>query len=192
MEPLVFKPDRSRSAARRIFGGVLAIGGGGLGCLLLLLGLFLSPVFLGAAKSNHGALWGLMLPAAGLLFLIVFVTFGAVLAFTGAQDCVRLNAESIALTSGKVTTTLSFPDIASLGSTFVWDSPRAGHWALIISAHSGRVIELGIAQGAYLAIFDVKPILTQLLPRLAATVPIDPLIRGYAATGRISTGERAG
>ena len=102
MEPLIFKPDRSRSAARRIFGAVLAIGGGGLGCLLLVLGIFLSGAFLEAAKSNRGALWGLMLPASGLLFLIVFVTFGAVLVFTGARDSVRLSAESIALTSGKL------------------------------------------------------------------------------------------
>lgn len=185
MEPLVFKPDRSRNAARRIFGGVLAIGGGGLGCLFLLVGLFLSLVFLGAAKSNRGALWGLMVPAAGLLFLIVFVAFGAVLAFTGAGDSVRLSAESIAVASGKVTTTLSLRDIASLGSKFVWDSPRMGHWALIISAYSGGTIELGIAQGAYLAIFDVRPILGRLVPRLAATVQIDPRIREYAATGRI-------
>jgi hypothetical protein len=188
MEPLIFKPDRSRFAARRIFGAVLAIGGGGLGCLFLLLGLFLSPVILGAAKSNNGALWGLMLPASGLLFTIVFIAFGAIFVFTGAGDSVRLNAGSIAVTSGKVTTTLSLADIASLGSTFVWDSPRAGHWSLIISSHSGSTIELGIAQGAYLAIFDVRPILTQLLPRLSATVQIDPRIRGYAATGIVSAG----
>lgn len=119
MEPLVFKPDRSRNAARRIFGGVLAIGGGGLGGLLLLVGL----------------LWGLMVPAAGLLFLVVFVAFGAVLAFAGAGDAVRLSAESIAVTSGKVTTTVSLRDIASLGSKLVLDSPRMGHRALPPGCH---------------------------------------------------------
>jgi hypothetical protein len=60
-----------------------------------------------------------------------------------------------------------------------------GHWALIISAHSGGTIELGIAQGAYLATFDVRPILAHLVPRLAATVQIDPRIREYATTGKL-------
>ena len=168
---------------RRSVGGVLAIGGGGLGCLLLLIGLFLLPAFLRAAKSNPGALWGLMVPISGLLFLVVFVGFGAVLAFKGSGDCVRIGAGAIAVTSGKITTTLSLADIASLGSTLVRDSPRTGHWALIISAHSGATIELGIAQCGYLAIFDVQPILAQLISRLAATVRIDPVIRGYATSG---------
>jgi hypothetical protein len=183
MEPRVFKPNPARFTARRIFGGVLAVGGGGLGCLLLLIGLFLLPALLRAAKSNPGALWGLMVPISGLLFLVVFVGFGAVLAFKGSGDCVRLGPEAIAVTNGKVTTTLSLADINSLGSMFVRDSPRAGHWALVIAAGSGATIELGIAQCGYLAIFDVRPILAQLIPRLAATVRIDPVIRGYATSG---------
>jgi hypothetical protein len=191
MAPLVFKPDRSRFAARRIFGGVLAVGGGGFGCVLLVIGVVLTPVFLGAAKSNHGALWGLMLPFSGLLFVIVFCAFGAVLAFQGAGDRVRLDDRSIAVTSGKRTTAISLSDIAGLGSRFICESPRTGHWALIITGSSGATIELSIGREGYLALFDVQAILTQLFPLLPATVQIDPVIRAYAATGRIFPGLRA-
>ena len=183
MEPVVFKPDRSRNAARRIFGGVLGIGGGGLGCLFFLAGLFMIPVALDGAKTNKGALWLLMIPIAGLLFMLVFAGFGAVLVFTGASDRIVVSAEAITHKSGKATMTLSFQEIASLDTTWVWDSPKAGHWALVISAHSGGRIELGIAQGAYLAFFDVQAILKALLPLLPATVQIAPRIQAYASTG---------
>jgi hypothetical protein len=185
MEPLVFKPDRSRNSARRIFGGVIDVSGGGLGCLVFLAGLFMIPVAVEGAKANRGALWLLMLPAAGLLLLLVFSAFGAVLAFTGAADRIVLSAEAITHQSGKATTRLSLHEITKLGATWVRDAPRVGHWELVISANSGGRIALGIAQGAYLAIFDVQAILKALLPLLPGTVEINPRIQAYASTGRV-------
>lgn len=185
MEPLIFKPDRSRNTARRVFGTAIGLGGGGLGCAFLLIGLLLIPVALEGAKTNKGALWLFMVPAAGLLFILVFGGFAIVLWRTGASECVVLSAEAIALDSGKAATTLYLHEIASLSVTWVWDSPRVAHRALVITAQSGGRIELGIAQGAYLAIFDVRPILKALLPLLPVTVQIDPRIQTYAATGRM-------
>lgn len=191
MDPLIFKPDRSRNTARRVFGTTLALGGGGLGCAFLLIGLLLIPVALEGAKTNKGALWLFMVPAAGLLFILVFGGFGVVLWRTGASESVVLSAEAIVLDTGKAATTLYLHEIASLDATWVWDSPRAGHWALVISAQSGGRIELGIAQGAYLAIFDVRPILRALLPLLSPTVQIDPRIQAYATTGSMQAETRS-
>jgi hypothetical protein len=183
MEPLVFKPDRSRTAARRVFGTVIGIGGGGLGCLLLLAGLFMIPVALEGAKTNKGALWLLMFPVAGLLFLVVSSLFGAMLWSTGARDRIVVDADAITSRSGKATTRLPLNEVASLSAAWVRDSPRAGHWALVMSTHAGNRIDLGLAQAGYLAIFDAQAILTALLPRLDAAVQIDPRIRAYASTG---------
>jgi hypothetical protein len=183
MEPLVFEPDRSRTAARRVFGSVIGIGGGGMGCLLLLAGLFMIPVALEGAKTNTGALWLLMFPVAGLLFLVVGSLFGGMLWSTGAGERIVVDAEAITRRSGKATTRLPFREIASLNAIWVRDSPRAGHWVLVISTRSGDRIDLGLAQDGYLAVFDVQAILAALLPRLSATAQIDPRIRAYASTG---------
>jgi hypothetical protein len=180
----VFKPAASRLAARRIFGAVLAVAGLVLGGLLLAVGLLLTPVFLEAAKTNHGALWGLMVPGAGRLLLVGLGGGGALLALIGTGDRVRLNAESIAVTRRGVTTTLALRDITAVGASFVRDTPRVGHWELVITADSGGRIDLGIAHAGYLAIFDVQPILNALLSRLPAGVQVDERVRQYAATGQ--------
>ncbi len=192
MEPLVFEPDRSRTAARRVFGSVIGIGGGGLGCLLLLAGVFMVPVALEGAKTNTGALWLLVFPVAGLLFLAVSSLFGARLWSTGAGDRVVVDAQAITRRSGTATTRLALREVASLSAIWVRDSPRAGHWALVISSGSGDRIDLGLAQVGYLAIFDVQAILAALLPRLGATAQVDPRIRAYASTGTMQTTTPAG
>ncbi len=184
---MVFKPSASRTGARRIFGVIIAGGGLLLGGAVLLVGLLLLPAIFEGAKTNPAALWGLMLPVGGLLFVIVFGGVGAVLFFAGVGQEVRLTGESIALVSRTGTTTLQFAQITSVGARFVRDSPTAGHWAMVVDASSGRRIELGLAQGAYLAMFDVQPIVNALLPRLPAGVLVDERVRKYAATGLAPT-----
>jgi hypothetical protein len=181
---LVFKPAAPQAAARRIFGAVMAGGGLLLGGILLLAGVLFLPAILEGAKTNPAALWGLVVPGAGLLFVIVFAGVGGLLIFAGAGREVRLTAGAMTLKRRRATTTLALADIASIGAVFVRDSPRVGHWAAVIRAVSGGTIELGIPQGAYLAMFDARPILVALLPRLPAAADVDARIRHYAATGQ--------
>jgi hypothetical protein len=166
-----------------VFGGVIGIGGGCLGCLLLLAGLFMIPVALEGARTNKGALWLLVFPVAGLLFLVVTSLFGAKLWSAGASDRVVVDAEAITCQCGKTTTRLLLTEVATVSAAWVRDSPRAGHWTLAMATHAGDRIDLGLAQAGYLAIFDTQAILAALLPRLDANVQIDPRIRAYASTG---------
>lgn len=186
MPTITYKPNSGRLLGRRILGGVLAVGGGGLGLLIFLAGLLAIPLFLEAANSQKGSrLWGLMLPLTGLVFVIVFVGAGALLAFSHTGDRVQLTSDSLIYAQRKISTTLPLPEIIRVQSKFIRNPRGAGHWALSISGRSGDSIELDIAQPGYLATFDVMPIAKELLPRLPAAAEIDPRVRGYAATGQI-------
>ncbi len=182
---LVFKPAASTTAARRIFGGIMAVGGLLLGGIFLLVGLLLLPAIFEGAKSNPAALWGLMFPGAGLLFMVVFAGIGGLLVFAGTGQEVRLTPATISLKKRRRTTTLQLAEIVGIGVSFVRDSPRAGHWAAVIRVASGATIEVGIPQGAYLAMFDARPILLALLPRLPASADVDTRLRQYVATGQV-------
>lgn len=184
MATITYKPNPGRLRGRRILGGVLAVGGGCLGCLLFLGGLLMLPLFL--ENAHRGArLWGFMFPLTGLAFLIVFVGAGVLVGFRHAGDRVHLTSDSIIYAQGKISTTLPLPEIIRLQAKFIRNPRGAGHWALSISGRSGDSIELDIGQPGYLATFDVMPIAQELLPRLPAAAEIDPRIRGYAATGQM-------
>ncbi len=193
MEPvtfkLTFKPNPGRLTAQRVIGLALAVGGGGLGCCFLLVGVLLLPVLLNAESTSGGsALWGLVFPVAGLLFLVFFVGMGAALALSHTGELVQLTAGSIVHAQGKSSTALPLTEITNLQVRYAPGYRTPGHWVLVISGQSGQLIELDIPQPGYLAAFDVLPILRELLPRLPCTVRIDPRVQGYAATGQMRFG----
>ncbi len=186
MSTVTYKPNPGRLLGRRIFGAVLALGGGGLGLVILLGGILTLPLFLEADKAHPGArLWGFLFPLVGLVFLMGFVGAGVMVAFRHARDRVHLTSDSIVYARSKTRTTLPLPEISRVQGKFVRNPRVPGHWVLSISGRSGDSIELDIGQQGYLAMFDVMPIAKELLPRLPASAEIDPRIRDYAATGQV-------
>jgi hypothetical protein len=187
METTTYKPHSGRLGMRRIIGGAFALFGGGMGCLFFLGGILILLLMLGSETAPQEALPVTLLFACGGPGLgVVFAVIGAIVGFSGGNEQVQLTAEALAYTQGKTTTTLYLSEIAHLeGKWRPGTRAGTGHWALVITDQYGDAIELDIPQGAYLATFDVAPILRDLLSRLPATAQIEPRVQNYVTTGRM-------
>ncbi|GAB4430504.1 MAG: hypothetical protein Fur0044_28190 [Anaerolineae bacterium] len=178
VKTLVYKPAPDRLQTRQIWGAWVALSGGGLGCLVFLLGLLLF-------KATANWLLGLTISAGALMGAVAFISDGLSLALSGRRDEVQLRPDALAYTHGPRATILPLAEITRLESRWAQGWRGRGHWALVIVDRFGQAIELDIPCGHSPAPFEVRPLLRDLFSRLPGPVEVDLRLQNYVATGQM-------
>ena len=188
METLVFKPNPRHTALWQIGGLLFAGAGCTFMCLFGLMTAFMLTI--GAEKAatadSNPSSTALMF-SAGICLGVVFVVAGLFLTFRPRKERLTLTPEALVIFNGKTETRLPLVEITSLQAVRRVDSPGSpAHWGVRIESRFERPVELDISSRGFLAQFDMQPVLQNLLPRLPDEVQVDPRLKTYAETGKIS------
>ncbi|MCK6627874.1 MAG: hypothetical protein L6R45_22190 [Anaerolineae bacterium] len=178
LSTVVYKPTPDRLRTRQVWGAFLALSGGGLGCLVFLLGLLL-------LKTTENWVLGVTISAGALMGAVAFISDGLSLALSGRRDVVQLTPDALTYTHGPRAIILPLAEITRLESRWAQGRRGRGHWALVIMDRFGRAIELDIPYGRSPAPFEVRPLLRDLFSRLPGPVEVDLRLQNYVATGQM-------
>lgn len=178
VKTLVYKPTPERLRTRQIWGAWVALSGGGLGCLVFVLGLLL-------LKTTENWVLGMTISAGALMGAVAFISDGLSLALSGHRDVVQLTPDALTYTHGQSATIVPLAEIIRLESRWAQGRRGRGHWALVIMDRFGQAIELDIPYGCSLASFEVRPLLRDLFSRLPGRVEVDLRLQNYVATGQM-------
>jgi len=198
MDTITYQPNPEWLKAAREVGSTFALGGGGTGCAVLLLGALLIGASLFLEISPGVQLFGLVILIVGMFVILGAITMWVLLLRSAGNENqeIQLTPESIVHKDGLETTRLNLVEIRTLKYTY-----EPGHWrgkalqrrwrpdrfAFTIVDRAGKRIALDIAYEEYLAPFEVRAIMRELLPRLPSTTRIDAHIRHYVETGELHT-----
>lgn len=142
-----------------------------------------------------------MLPSFGLtilVFIIVLARVGLSFIMSGAsalkerstgKEWVALSQDTFTYNAAPGETMMRLADIVGLEG--FWTPPdeasadghsRPGYWTFIVSDRQNQAISFKVGQEKDL--FDARPIFTDLLARLPATLPVHPYLADYVQTGQ--------
>lgn len=189
----IYFPDPRREHARRTMGGFLIIAGGGLGCLFLVIGLLVGPLYSANVAQDPLAevIPGYLFPCLALVFGLGSAGLGVWLIRRPHRGWLELTEDELVLISGRQSTALRLVDIERL-SIVPKDSQTGrvpsglGSWLVHIEDRADQAINLAIGEPGHLATYDVVPILRDLLPRLPATTVVDDQVFHFLETGRVT------
>lgn len=185
MEALVFKPRPDAIRFQRLFGGFFVVIGAIVGLAFVVFGTLFVLLFGAAGQTPLPSLLLMsLLPVCGGGMGVVFVAVGLLIALSGTNQEVQITLDALLHRRGKKIVAMPYEAVARVYAQ--WRSgQKSGHWAMIVEDAAGVQIELGIGRRGYLALFDVLPVVRELLPRLSSRTEIDPRIREYADTGQM-------
>ncbi len=186
METQYFSPRSSTLIARRAFGAFFAVGGAVFACVFVVAGTAFVLLFWASAEfSLPVKLLSLLFPLVGGGMGVVFVLAGLGVALWGMDQAVQVTSEALQHRQGKTTVSMRFDQMTRVYA-LRQAGQRHGHWVMVVEDAAGDQIQLDIASGGVLAMFDTLSIARALLPRLPPGVDVDERMREYVDSGRIS------
>lgn len=181
--PIVYRPTQVSSAIPLVFVGV--------GLLFAAVGLLFTIIFVFVFAPI--ALVTLLL----VLFGVGFAAFGGWRWYSNKQQRLELNSQALLSFSknGRFQLPLAEISFISIREGFYRaqdplssiDLATQHRYLMVrIESNSGAYLDLDVSQGGYVGLYDVARVLRDLIPRLPATVQIDPRVHEYVTAGRIT------
>lgn len=177
-EPLtiIFGPTLESRRAALLSGCAIGFGGALLAGAISALGVLL----LATTSGPRSLATGLLCCAAPCWLL--FLAAGARKAFVSGRDA------QVVLDAERLTHREHALPVERLVRIATRQTPWRGQvvrWFVVIQDDAGGAIELQVTQDGVVGTFDVRAILTALLPRLPALCTVEPRVRAYASGGRL-------
>jgi hypothetical protein len=193
VEVITYRPSRSRG---RLLGclvvGAVVIGAVGVAMSLGMGWLALAVIPAGTAPELRLAAYG----APGLFLAVTAALIGvaATLARSARDQRVELTPDQLVVVAGRrpdQRASVRLADVVRATMQYTpdhrpWSEIDTGHFVLRVEDSAGGRVDLDMSYGSsYLAVFDVRPILRDLLPRLPPDAEIDPRLRAIVEDGSL-------